>query len=39
MQPGPGEDVLQLDPRIIADSHRFYKMGRTDFVGGRIDKI
>lgn len=39
MQPGPGEDVLHLDPRRIADCHKFYKMGRTDFVGGCIDKI
>ena len=39
MQPGPGKDVLNLDPRIIADSHRFYKMARIDFVGGSIDKI
>ena len=30
MQPGPGEDVLHLDPRRTADCHKFYKMGRTD---------
>lgn len=23
MQPGPGEDVLHLDPRRIADCHKF----------------